>query len=82
MTVMGDASMDGLSDAGSTPARSTKKVPIFRYFFLFVLYFVLHRCEKGPAKGLLKLCKGDGLGSLSILVFGFSDNIREQGLDV
>ena len=24
MTVMGDASMDGLSDAGSTPARSTK----------------------------------------------------------
>ena len=25
MTVMGDALMDGLSDAGSTPARSTKK---------------------------------------------------------
>lgn len=25
MTVMGDARMDGLSDAGSTPARSTKK---------------------------------------------------------
>ena len=24
MTVMGDARMDGLSDAGSTPARSTK----------------------------------------------------------
>lgn len=24
MTVMGDALMDGLSDAGSTPARSTK----------------------------------------------------------
>lgn len=25
MTVMGDASMDGLSDAGSIPARSTDK---------------------------------------------------------
>jgi len=25
MTVMGDALMDGLSDAGSTPARSTLK---------------------------------------------------------
>lgn len=25
MTVMGDARMDGLSDAGSTPARSTKQ---------------------------------------------------------
>ena len=25
MTVMGEALMDGLSDAGSTPARSTKK---------------------------------------------------------
>ena len=25
MTVMGDARMDGLSDAGSTPARSSKK---------------------------------------------------------
>ena len=25
MTVMGDASMDGFSDAGSIPARSTKK---------------------------------------------------------
>ena len=25
MTVMGDASMDGLSDAGSIPARSTNK---------------------------------------------------------
>ena len=25
MTVMGDTRMDGLSDAGSTPARSTKK---------------------------------------------------------
>ena len=25
MTVMGEARMDGLSDAGSTPARSTKK---------------------------------------------------------
>ena len=36
MTVMGDALMDGLSDAGSTPARSTKKVPIFRYFFYLV----------------------------------------------
>lgn len=26
MTVMGDALVDGLSDAGSTPARSTKNV--------------------------------------------------------
>lgn len=26
MTVMGDASMDGLSDAGSIPARSTYEV--------------------------------------------------------
>ena len=25
MTVMGEALVDGLSDAGSTPARSTKK---------------------------------------------------------
>ena len=41
MTVMGDARMDGLSDAGSTPARSTKKnIPGFLvvrvpgYFFV------------------------------------------------
>jgi len=39
MTVMGDARMDGLSDAGSTPARSTdilkflKKSKISGYFF-------------------------------------------------
>ena len=41
MTVMGDARMDGLSDAGSTPARSTKKniseflvVRVPGYFFV------------------------------------------------
>jgi len=40
MTVMGDARMDGLSDAGSTPARSTKNIPEFLvvrvpgYFFV------------------------------------------------
>lgn len=40
MTVMGDARMDGLSDAGSTPARSTdilkflKESKISGYFFL------------------------------------------------
>ena len=39
MTVMGDARMDGLSDAGSTPARSTdilkflKESKISGYFF-------------------------------------------------
>lgn len=40
MTVMGDARMDGLSDAGSTPARSTdilkflKESKISGYFFV------------------------------------------------
>ena len=40
MTVMGDARMDGLSDAGSTPARSTNNIPGFLvvrvpgYFFV------------------------------------------------
>ena len=40
MTVMGDARMDGLSDAGSTPARSTdilkffERIKDFRIFFL------------------------------------------------
>ncbi len=41
MTVMGDARMDGLSDAGSTPARSTdilkflKESKISGYFLRF-----------------------------------------------
>ena len=30
MTVMGDALMEGLSDAGSIPARSTKKAESFK----------------------------------------------------
>lgn len=34
MTVMGDALMDGLSDAGSTPARSTKKRRSYGAFFM------------------------------------------------
>lgn len=33
MTVMGDALMDGLSDAGSTPARSTKNGSVELLFF-------------------------------------------------
>lgn len=32
MTVMGDALMDGLSDAGSTPARSTKRGSVELFF--------------------------------------------------
>ena len=42
MTVMGDARMDGLSDAGSTPARSTdilkflKESKISGYFCAFL----------------------------------------------
>ena len=35
MTVMGEALMDGLSDAGSTPARSTEKTPCLRRFFYY-----------------------------------------------
>ena len=42
MTVMGDARMDRLSDAGSIPARSICKVPYLRHFLHFVLHFVLH----------------------------------------
>ena len=38
MTVMGDASMDGFSDAGSIPARSTKK-------FLFKLLDVKNKSK-------------------------------------
>ena len=44
MTVMGDALVDGLSDAGSTPARSTKKAAISLRnqgdcrFFVFELF--------------------------------------------
>ena len=35
MTVMGEALVDGLSDAGSTPARSIRKRRVLRRFFLF-----------------------------------------------
>ena len=35
MTVMGDASMEGLSDAGSTPARSMEKNAVVTAFFCF-----------------------------------------------
>ena len=43
MTVMGEALVDGLSDAGSTPARSTEKTSNYLrnqgiWRFLFVLY--------------------------------------------
>ena len=44
MTVMGEALVDGLSDAGSTPARSTKKAAISLRnqgdcrFFVFELF--------------------------------------------
>ena len=37
MTVMGDASRDRLSYAGSIPARSMKKVPYLQALFLFVV---------------------------------------------
>ena len=43
MTVMGDAPMERLSDAGSIPARSIRKAPCLRRFFYFMLHFVLHR---------------------------------------
>lgn len=33
MTVMGDAAMDGLSDRGSTPLRSTKNGSVELLFF-------------------------------------------------
>ena len=45
MTVMGEALMDGLSDAGSTPARSTEKSGNFLEksgglpLFLFLAFF-------------------------------------------
>ena len=42
MTVMGDALMEGLSDAGSIPARSIKKddtASLPYHLFLFVFYF-------------------------------------------
>jgi len=35
MTVMGDALMEGLSDAGSIPARSTKKQRVSALCFCF-----------------------------------------------
>ena len=38
MTVMGDALVDGLSDAGSTPARSTIKYRINGTFFFYVIF--------------------------------------------
>ena len=38
MTVMGDALMNGLSDAGSIPARSTKKEKSEGTDFSFLLY--------------------------------------------
>ena len=49
MTVMGEALMDGLSDAGSTPARSTKKTS--RTFCMKESYkksglFLFHNIEK------------------------------------
>lgn len=37
MTVMGDALMERLSDAGSIPARSIRKAPYLRRFFHFIL---------------------------------------------
>ena len=36
MTVMGDALMDGLSDAGSIPARSIKKQRVLCSLFYYV----------------------------------------------
>lgn len=46
MTVMGDARMDGLSDAGSTPARSTKtdqvdQIKITTLYIAKVIYGVV-----------------------------------------
>ncbi len=44
MTVMGDALVDGLSDAGSTPARSTKKcrgLKKLRHFFSHKIHISL-----------------------------------------
>ncbi len=43
MTVMGDASMEGLSDAGSTPARSMEKTPLLRRFFVMFRYHGIGR---------------------------------------
>ncbi len=39
MTVMGDASMDGLSDAGSIPARSTKNTAYAVFLFYKAMIF-------------------------------------------
>ena len=36
MTVMGDAGMEGLSDAGSIPARSTKKENVQKHILFFL----------------------------------------------
>lgn len=48
MTVMGDALVDGLSDAGSTPARSImKKVLSFLitpFFYYFLVSFTSFSC--------------------------------------
>ncbi len=46
MTVMGDALMDGLSDAGSTPARSTCKNrlnPVNSWIERFFLIEIFHK---------------------------------------
>ena len=40
MTVMGDALVDGLSDAGSTPARSIEKRRIYGVFSIDVTFHV------------------------------------------
>ena len=46
MTVMGDALVDGLSDAGSTPARSTYKTPCLRRFFYYGAFINLSRLSQ------------------------------------
>ena len=45
MTVMGDALMDGLSDAGSIPARSTKKQRVSTLCFFMLSDILLHSAK-------------------------------------
>ena len=44
MTVMGDALMERLSDAGSIPARSIEKRRVYGAFFEFALHFEPRLC--------------------------------------
>ena len=62
MTVMGDASRDRLSDAGSIPARSMKKCLIYRHFFYCVPSMVLILLVKVQSQVFTAKCSEPQVG--------------------